>query len=130
MSARSYALTAAELEATKAELQALLTPDGRVSESVMLSGGPTYLDNIERIRCRDGFSVSVQASRFHYCLPRDNRGPWTHVELGFPTRRLPSLAEYRDGSAPDTKNVFGYVPIEKVAEVLVWHGGIAKAEGK
>ena len=42
--------------------------------------------NNKRIECADGFSMSVQASRFNYCEPRvDDAKAYTEVEVGFPT---------------------------------------------
>jgi hypothetical protein len=36
------------------------------------------------ITCTDGFSMSVQASKFHYCSPRmDHAEAYTSVEVGF-----------------------------------------------
>lgn len=68
--------------------------------------------------CPDGFEVSVQASRFHYCTPRSDVGPYSHVELGFPNRTWPDyMAEYENG------DVAFYVPIELVERWLREHGG-------
>jgi hypothetical protein len=38
---------------------------------------------LKPIKCRDGSTLSVQASRYHYSKPRDDKGPYTHVEVGF-----------------------------------------------
>jgi len=40
----------------------------------------------ERIVCQDGFSMSIQASRLHYCSPRESliNGNYDSVEIGFP----------------------------------------------
>ena len=38
-----------------------------------------------RIVCADGFSMSVQAFSSSYCLPRQDEGPHTHMEGGFPS---------------------------------------------
>lgn len=77
-----------------------------------------------RIFCNDGFSLSVQAGKYHYCTPRDNYGPYTAVEVGFPSGPVPATwQDYSDGD-----NVYGYVPIEMVAELIVSHGGVARLE--
>jgi hypothetical protein len=74
---------------------------------------------IPRIQCRDGFSVSVQAGRFSYCTPQVSQlGPWTEVECGYPSQLVPEWDEYRDSE------VFGYVPVELVEQVIMKHGGI------
>ncbi len=41
------------------------------------------------IECQDGATVSVQASRTHYCTPRTDTGPYSHVEAGFPSVNPP-----------------------------------------
>lgn len=105
----------------------LLYPAGRVNKTIGLShDGQPYLEHAPKAKCADGFEVSIQASHHHYCIPRNSFGPWTHVELGYPTASVPSLREYRDGPAPDTDNVFGYVPVEKVARIIIRHGGLAQ----
>ena len=72
--------------------------------------------------------MSVQASRGHYYLPRQDDGPWTHVEIGFPTRVIPEFLPYSDGPINrrnrPTKAVYGYVPIETVAAVIDRFGGM------
>lgn len=37
------------------------------------------------IQLSNGVYISVQASAGHHCLPRQNHGPWTHVEIGNPS---------------------------------------------
>lgn len=115
-----------KLQTTIDRLQAILAPAPRVNKEItfLSYGGHRYLENVPRVECEDGFAVSIQASHTHYCTPRDSTGPWSEVELGFPSRRTPSLREYRDGPPPDQGNVFGYVPIEAVAKLLIRHGGI------
>ena len=72
-----------------------------------------------RIVCADGFDVSVQASDGHYCSPRLNVGPYSSVEVGYPSSPIPEMDEY------DAGGVFGHVPVEVVDAVLEQHGGIA-----
>jgi hypothetical protein len=85
--------------------------------------GWTYLPQLARLRCVDGFNVSLQASETHYCAPRDNFGPWFRVELGFPSGPMPGLEEWQEDR--DTlETVWGYVPLREVARVLALHGGL------
>ena len=68
--------------------------------------------------------MSVQASEYTYCTPRDNVGPYTHVEVGFPSHSFPEAAEYKeDPEKDDTDTVFAYVPVEIVWEWITKHGG-------
>lgn len=76
------------------------------------------------IVCNDGFQMSVQASEFYYCCPQTNDGPWTHFEVGFPSRVEPLLLPYIDVSGDDlTGAVYGYVPESVVVAVIEAHGG-------
>ena len=79
---------------------------------------------VPRITCEDGFSMSVQASETHYCTPRFNTGPWTHVEVGYPSAHETLLMAYAENPDRPTGTVYGYVPLEVVADVVRKHGGI------
>ena len=81
---------------------------------------------VQRIVCKDGADLSVQASRTHYCNPRDNDGPYTHVEVGFPSVAPPeSWREYAEEWERPTDTVYGYVPVELVQAFIDLHGGEA-----
>ena len=90
--------------------------------------GSCFRPRLPRVQCADGFNVSVQTGYGNYCHPRDNEGPWSSVELGFPSHPMPTLAEYcesDEAAAPTiTDTVWGYVPLEKVAAVIAAHGGL------
>jgi len=75
--------------------------------------------------CRDGFMMSVQVSEGHYCSPRGNTGPWTHVEVGYPNRIEPLLWDYAESPGRWTDTVYPGVPVEVVAAVIEVHGGFA-----
>lgn len=78
-----------------------------------------------KAKCADGFEVSIQASRAHYCQPRDDDGPYWEVELGFPTQRpTDEIMEFAEDESQPTRTVYGYVPIEMVDELIAVHGGI------
>lgn len=97
----------------------------------LYKAGPGELEreipNIKPIYCADGASLSVQASRFHYCFPRNNEGPYAQVEVGFPSVKPPeSWREYCQGDfdAAPCDTVYGNVPLTLVAEFIEQHGGI------
>jgi len=89
----------------------------------------TYLDlilkTLPHIQCSDGFTMSVQAGRGLHCSPRNNDGPWTAVEVGFPSAKSDLLMDYAEDSEKPTDTVYGYVPITTVARVILEHGGFA-----
>ena len=77
-----------------------------------------------RVRCKDGFSVSVQASQYHYCRPRiDSAEKYEKVELGYPSAADELITDYaEDRTYTDT--VYDYVPVEIVDKLIEKHGGI------
>lgn len=82
-------------------------------------------ENRPRLYCNDGYSISVQASAFHYCKPRlDGIQDYESVELGFPSTEDELINEYAEVDSDYTKTVYGYVPIEIVEELINKHGGI------
>lgn len=100
-------------------------PNAKLAQSPELLRN--HLEHLPRIQCADGFAMSVQASAYHYCTPRDSVGPtYQTVEIGYPTSKVDAFMEYIDGddSAP-TDTVYGYVPIETVAQAILDHGGFA-----
>ena len=76
------------------------------------------------IICTDGFKVSVQASKHHYCSPREYDAEWASVELGFPSAADDLIQKYAETPDEPTETVYGYVPIDTVARLIIKHGGI------
>jgi hypothetical protein len=87
-----------------------------------------------RVRCADGVSLSVQASEYAYCHPRQryNRH-WTtynSVEVGYiydkntrPFSPPDIWREYQNGN----DEIWAYVPVSVVEEFLQAHGGEVEA---
>lgn len=76
-----------------------------------------------RVVCADGFTMSVQASEMHFCLPKNSTGPWDSVEVGYPNVIEPLLFEYAESPGSWTDTVYLYVPIDLIAVVIELHGG-------
>ena len=74
----------------------------------------------EHAVCEDGFTISIQASKVHYCCPKDTiaSGDYTHAELGYSCQREELLEPFKAG------NIYPYVPIEVAEKVIENHGGI------
>lgn len=79
----------------------------------------------QAFECSDGFRISIQASEGHYCEPRIDSGPWTHVEVGYPNRIEPLLWQYAEEPGKWTDTVYPRVPVEVVAAVVELHGGFS-----
>lgn len=90
------------------------------------------------ITCVDGFKVSVLAGEGAYCDPRpgwlddtpaDYSGPYTEVEVGFPSEKPEPWEAWRqhiDDGGPDCdpcESVYPYVPVELVRHLIALHGG-------
>lgn len=77
------------------------------------------------MKCADGFSISVQASDYHYCSPRTmDADRYENVELGFPNMKEPLIAEFAEDPEELRHTVYFHVPIEVVNELIEKHGGI------
>lgn len=90
--------------------------------------GGGYLRVRPRVFCKDGFSISIQASAMHHCDPREDLedGSYTTVELGFPSERDDLIMQYiEDVNTDPTGTVYDGVPIKIVDKLLKKHGGIA-----
>ncbi|MDP3936704.1 MAG: hypothetical protein Q8R92_01055 [Deltaproteobacteria bacterium] len=102
-----------------AELQERLKPAHRNQ------GRDGYMDNIPIVECGNGLTMSVQTGPSHYCQPRDGFGPWFEVEVGFPSAKVDEFMPFIDGKDSDpTDTVYGFVPINLVAEVIAKNGGM------
>ena len=89
------------------------------------SFGEKIQRNAPWVECADGFTVSVQASEFHYCSPRVNGAEvYESVELGYPNREDPLIIDYAEEPDSPTDTVYGYVPVHIVCELVEKHGGI------
>lgn len=80
--------------------------------------GYWYKDTAPTLVCKDGTTLSVQASENHYSTPRENFGPYTEVEVWCVSCEVTEF-DYSD-DAPSA-----YVPIEQVVQFIDNHGGMA-----
>ena len=79
----------------------------------------------KRVHCKDGFSMSVQASKYSYCNPRTNTAEvYTEVEVGHPNRMEPLLEQYCEDPSRPCATVYGYVPAHVVSLIITKHGGL------
>ena len=75
--------------------------------------------------CADGFAISIQASQYHYCTPReDGQIDYKQVELGYPSKEEEMILDFAEDPDDPTSTVYGYVPVEVVDKMLEKHGGI------
>lgn len=85
--------------------------------------GYVFYRPMPRIVCIDGFDLSVQVGSAMYCTPRTDTGPWSHVEVGYPSAPEPALMEYAEEPDRPTSTVYGWVPVELVESIIERHGG-------
>ena len=76
------------------------------------------------IVCSDGFAMSVQGSKGHYCTPRETVDSYTALEIGYPTQTEELILEYAENKYDATDSVYPYVPVDTIQKVIEKHGGI------
>lgn len=74
--------------------------------------------------CNSGLTLSVQASAFHYCTPRSDKGPYSAVEVGFPNKVVPDLVDYAEDPNNLTGTVYSNVPVSLVMKIIEENEGI------
>jgi hypothetical protein len=87
------------------------------------------------LKLADGSVISVQASSFHYCTPREDFAPeYSEVEVASFGKSIPELAEFSEGIAdpedPQAVWVYPYTPTERVEALIAARGGLAEHLGK
>lgn len=75
------------------------------------------------VECADGTCLSVQASKFHGCLPKDDFGPYQAVEVYLLTEECIIPAEWTLYQSQWDANLFGWIPVEAVRAFIASHGG-------
>ncbi len=90
-----------------------------------VSGGYKYQDLRPSAKCKDGTTISIQASATHYSTPRQNGlDYYTTVELGYPSVADEDLKGFAEDKESLTNTVYGHVPIGAVNDFVKKHGGI------
>ena len=74
--------------------------------------------------CKDGLTMSVQASDTHYSEPKGLADEYSEVEIGYPSGVEDLIMYYCEDDENPCGTVYGYVPVELVDRVIKKHGGI------
>jgi len=74
--------------------------------------------------CADGYRISVQASAGHYCVPRDNAGPYLSVETY--CARRPDGSPWRIPGIRMGGNPAAFVPVPLINRIIHRHGGLSE----
>lgn len=93
-----------------------------IQQHLMPRPNSSMVCNRNYIETASGTLMSVQASDFHYCLPRDDVGPYTHVEVEHPDAPE-EWAALRSWEA-----IYACVPIEVAAAEIDRLGGFAEEQ--
>jgi len=87
--------------------------------------GIRMVPRMPRLILADGASLSVQASKYSYSSPRDNKGPYIKVEVGFPSETPPEAwKEFAEKWDEPTNTIYSYIPLTMVMLYIGAHGGI------
>lgn len=67
--------------------------------------------------CFGDLKLSIQASEFHYCSPREDCDYYNEVEIGFPNFNFSDdfISRYAEDKDKPKDTVYAYVPISEVA---------------
>lgn len=81
------------------------------------------------VTCKDGFTMSVQHSSLHYCIPRtdfaERQGlEFEAYEVGYPSEKEDILIPFAEDPDSPTKTVYAFVPQQIVEQVAEMHGGL------
>lgn len=91
-------------------------------QAMFLAGSHPY----PQVICVNGLRMSLQVGEYLYCTPRSNTGPWSAIEIGFPSREVAAFMPYCEDPERPTDTVYGYVPLHIVAKVIQEAGGITQ----
>ena len=92
--------------------------DGRFKK--YLIGDDLLRESRIKQMCFGDLKLSIQASDFHYCTPRENTDYYDEVEIGFPNFNFRDefIGKYADDKDTPQDTVYGYVPISELAEEI------------
>ena len=85
------------------------------------------------VTCKDGFTMSVQHSSLHYCIPRidfaERQGytdgfEFAAYEVGYPSEKEDILIPFAENPDDPTNTVYPFVPQQIVEQVAEMHGGL------
>lgn len=86
------------------------------------------IKTVRPLQAADGTVMSVQASDFHCCWPRDRAGPYQTVEIAV-DQEVPAFSEYLQidpfFSGKARFNLYQDVPVEIVVAEINQRGGLA-----
>lgn len=82
-----------------------------------------------RIIMKDGVSISLQASAFHYCSPKISElNDYEEFEIGYPSIIIEQLKDYVEFPIEDEEeylnSIYPFVPKDIIIDILYEHGGI------
>ena len=84
----------------------------------------------KRIVFANGASVSIQASAYHYCCPRESSINGTYsdyweFELGFPSiKPNDSIMQYAEQEETPIRTIYSYVPVQLIVDWINENGGL------
>lgn len=80
------------------------------------------------VRCKDGTTLSVQASKGHYCTPKSDVGPYESKEVAYLEDKDGKAIEAPEDWGMGSDGVYGWVPCDKIEAFIAAHGGRAEED--
>ena len=97
---------------------------GNMFEDIQITRLPVFVFSMLRNEHENiDKNISIQASEYHYSVPRANAPAYTCVEIGFPPFKFREefIKKYADDVENPLDTVYGFVPIQELAEELHWY---------
>lgn len=100
----------------------------RMDDSVS-PGDNIMLDRRPQLTLGSGLVISIQASGYHYCSPKDPYGPYVSVEVMIIHGKTPqSWLDQHGYEAEDS--IYGWLPVDLLNQTIEDLGGIVGMEDK
>ena len=94
---------------------------GKMFEDIQISRLPCFIFSMLRNEYEIiDENISIQASEYHYSVPRANAPEYTSVEIGFPPFKFREafIKQYADDPENPLDTIYAFVPIQELAEEL------------
>lgn len=79
------------------------------------------------IQLGDNTTLSIQASAFHYCNPRNSETfEYEEWEIGFPDKVIQELIPYAEDPDNLTETIYTRVPTDLIVEIINSRDGVLK----
>jgi len=81
-----------------------------------------------RVYFNNGGGISMQASHYHNCVPKDDEGPYESIELGYPDEMVKIPEEMYTFEEQGSDGLYNFVPASVVVKLIELNDGVKSGE--